>query len=255
MQSSIVRAGAAFVLLLSLAACGKQAANDGALSMDTEAAAAAEAWYAIIPFEVAPENRARVHELSATTVAPAQAAIGREMLQFFPAGDATSGFLILGRFASEDEARARSNPGQDQEFLAAYQAHMGEAGGAATQETMSMMTPGAALIAHRIVATPPQADGLQPGAAPVYYVAHSLDLTDDADANGGAIIGEDFGPIAEGGEVMMFELTSEAPFDWLVFTGPHNSAGQGGAAASIPVLRDGAAQTRDVAVVYRHPPE
>lgn len=241
MQSVVKRAFCTSAAILALAAASP--------------ASAQESWYAIIPFEVAPENRARVAELSGATVAPAQAAIGREMLQFFPAGDDTSGFLILGRFDSAEDALAHANPGQDTEFLAAYQAHMGDAGGAATQETMRMMTPGPAMIGRRFVTSPPVADGARAGAAPVYYVAHSLDLTDEADADGGAIVGEDFGPVAEGGEVMMFELTGEAPLDWLIFTGRHADEAEAAAAAGFPILRDGAARAQDAAAVYRHPPE
>lgn len=289
MPSMLKNALGACALLLT--GCGDSTAPDeGALSVETEAggdaatvspapaappAIAEDAWYAIIPFEVAPENRARVAELSGATVAPAQAAIGREMLQFFPAGDATSGYLILGRFDSAEDALAHSNPGQDQEFLAAYQAHMGDAGGAATAETMSMMTPGAAMIARRSVTAPPQADGLNPDAAPVYYWSQAIDFTDDRAAQAREVIAEDVVPAgdAAGRDAMLFEMVGDAPFDLLTFFRcPDGDActpegvgmfedvftrvmGDTEAAASMRAQLDGAIQREAVSVLYRHPAE
>lgn len=304
MQLSIWRRGAAGALcaaaLLALVACGEQSVPDTpseALTVETEAASdapavspapaaptaadgAQEAWYAIIPFEVAPENRDRVFELTATGVAPAQAAIGREMLQFFPTGEDTGGFLILGRFDSEEDARAHANPGQDQEFLAAYQAHMGAAGAAATQETMTMMTPGPAMIARRTVSDAPVVDGAEADAEPVYYLARKLDFSDEGADRARHIISEYFTPASQavGREVMEFQLAGEEPWDSLAFFGRYDSAeaaadrtvkasdqayvdaiarvvGDAEEAAGLRAEMDAILQNEEVTILYRHPVE
>lgn len=280
---SIVKGAPCASALLLLAACGEPAPDAGGLFVETEAADAPaapaappeEAWYAIIPFEVAPENRARVYELTATTVAPAQAAIGREMLQFFPTGDDTSGYLILGRFDSAEDALAHSNPGQDQEFLAAYREHMGDAGGAATAETMSMMTPGAAIIARRTVSGPPQVDGSDPDAAPVYYWSQRIDFAGEGATRARAIIADDVAPaaLALGRDAMQFEPIDQAAFDLLTFfscvdgdsctpegVGVFEDTftrvmGDTEAAAAVRAGIEGGIRSETVSVLHRHPPE